>query len=134
MLGYNVNLLQVQIFTLAAGLAGLSGVLYASWGNYMNPSSMGLLAATLPVIWTSVGGRTSLLAVMTSTVALRWLADSLAVRGGEYAFLILGILLLATMLFFPSGIIVSVTSMRRKPAVRMEPASTKADAKGSSAN
>jgi branched-chain amino acid transport system permease protein len=108
MLGYNVNLIQVQVFTLAAGLAGLSGVLYVSWGNYMNPSSMGLLAATLPVIWTAVGGRNSLLAVLLSTVMLRWLADSLAVRGGEYAFLILGALLLATMLFFPNGIVVSV--------------------------
>ena len=108
MLGYNVNFIQVQVFTLAAGLAGLSGVLYVSWGNYMNPSSMGMVAATLPVIWTAVGGRNSLLAVFLSTVALRWLADALAVRGGEYAFLILGSLLLATMLFFPAGIVVSV--------------------------
>jgi branched-chain amino acid transport system permease protein len=69
---------------------------------------MGLLAATLPVIWTAVGGRTSLLAVVMATLALRWLADTLAVRGGEYAFLIMGILLLVTMLFFPQGIVVSV--------------------------
>jgi urea transport system permease protein len=108
MLGYNVDFIQVQVFTLAAGLAGLSGVLYVSWGNYMNPSSMGMLAATLPVIWTAVGGRNSLLAVLLSTVTLRWLADALAVRGGEYAFLILGALLLATMLFFPDGIVVSL--------------------------
>lgn len=120
MLGYNVNFIQVQVFTLAAGLAGLSGVLYVSWGNYMNPSSMGLLGATLPVIWTAVGGRNSLLAVLLSTVTLRWLADALAVRGGEYAFLILGALLLATMLFFPNGIVVSVARgwgnwLKRKP-------------------
>lgn len=113
MLGYDVNLIQVQVFTLGAALAGLSGVLYVSWGNYMNPASMGLLAATLPVIWTAVGGRHSLLAVLLSTVALRWLADTLAVRGGEYAFLILGALLLTTMLFFPAGIV--VTMARRWP-------------------
>lgn len=113
MLGYDVNLIQVQVFTLGAALAGVSGVLYVSWGNYMNPSSMGLLAATLPVIWTAVGGRHSLLAVLLSTVALRWLADALAVRGGEYAFLILGALLLATMLFFPAGIV--ITMARRWP-------------------
>jgi branched-chain amino acid transport system permease protein len=107
-LGYNVNIIQVQVFVLAAALAGVSGILYVSWGNYMNPASMGLLAATLPVIWTAVGGRTSLLAVVMATLALRWLADTLAVRGGEYAFLIMGILLLVTMLFFPQGIVVSV--------------------------
>lgn len=113
MLGYNVDFIQVQVFTLAAGLAGLSGVLYVSWGNYMNPSSMGMVAATLPVIWTAVGGRYSLLAVLLSTVTLRWLADALAVRGGEYAFLILGALLLTTMLFFPDGIVVSIARRLR---------------------
>jgi branched-chain amino acid transport system permease protein len=119
MLGYNVAWIQVQIFALAAGLASLSGILYASWGNYINPASMGLYAATLPVIWTAVGGRSSLLAVLLSTVALRWLADALAVRGGEYAFLIMGALLLGTMLFFPAGIVVSLAglgSRRRRPA------------------
>jgi len=129
MLGYNVDLIQVQVFTLAAGLAGLSGVLYVSWGNYMNPSSMGLVPATLPVIWTAVGGRHSLLAVLLSTVSLKWLADSLAVRGGEYAFLILGALLLITMLFFPSGIVVSMAqkwrSRSRKRAISSNTESSK---------
>jgi branched-chain amino acid transport system permease protein len=108
MLGYNVARIQIQVFVVAAALAGLSGILYVSWGNYINPSSMGLLAATLPVIWTAVGGRSSLLAVLLSTVTLRSLADTLAVKGGEYAFLIMGILLLVTMLFFPAGIVVTL--------------------------
>ncbi len=116
MLGHNVDFIQVQVFALAAALAGLSGVLYASWGNYMNPSTMDLLAATLPVIWTAVGGRRSLLAVVLSTVALRALADSLAVSGSQYAFLVMGALLLATMLFFPGGIIVSVARAWRRPS------------------
>jgi len=118
MLGYDVARTQVVIFALAAGLASLSGVLYVSWGNYVNPSSMGLYAATLPVIWTAVGGRSSLLAVLVSTIALKWLADTLAVRGGEYAFLIMGALLLGTMLFFPLGIVVSLArSWRRRRSV-----------------
>ena len=78
MLGYNVAFIQIQVFVVAAALAALSGILYVSWGNYISPSSMGMLAATLPVIWTAVGGRSSLLAVLLSTVALRWLADTLA--------------------------------------------------------
>ncbi len=127
MLGYNVALMQVEVFALAAGLASLSGILYVSWGNYVNPSSMGLYAATLPVIWTAVGGRSSLLAVLLSTVALKWLADALAVRGGEYAFLIMGALLLATMLFFPAGIVVSLARLWRRrhgqaPVAWSEPA------------
>jgi branched-chain amino acid transport system permease protein len=118
-LGYNVNFIQIQVFVLAAVLAALSGVLYVSWGNYINPASAGLLSATLPVIWTAVGGRKSLLAVLAATLVLRWLADTLAVRGGEYAFLIMGVLLLLTMLFFPEGIVVSLARRhgRRKSAM-----------------
>ncbi len=112
-LGYNVNFIQIQVFVLAAVLAGVSGVLYVGWGNYINPASMGLLSATLPVIWTAVGGRKSLLAVLIATLLLRWLSDTLAVRGGEYAFLIMGILLLLTMLFFPEGIVASLARRRR---------------------
>src|SRR5207237_175808 len=105
---------RVTGFALAAGLGGVSGVLYVSWGNYINPASMGLYAATLPVIWTAVGGRSSLLAVALSTVGLKWLADTLAVRGGGNAFLIMGALLLATMLFFPAGIVVSLARLWRR--------------------
>jgi ABC-type branched-subunit amino acid transport system permease subunit len=51
---------------------------------------------------------------------LRWLADTLAVRGGEYAFLVMGILLLVTMRFFPAGIVVTLARrwLHRKPARR----------------
>ena len=120
MLGYNVSFVQIQVFVLAAAAAGLSGILYVSWGNYINPSSTGMMAATLPVIWVAVGGRSSLLAVLISTVALRWLADTLSVQGGEYAFLIMGALLLATMLFFPEGIIVMLAGWltRHRPLQR----------------
>jgi branched-chain amino acid transport system permease protein len=114
MLGYNANLIQLEVFILSAALAGISGILYVSWGNYISPSSMGLLAATLPVIWVAVGGRSSLLAVLLSTLALRWLTDALAVQGGQYAFLIMGILLLTTMLFFPEGFIVMLARRFRR--------------------
>ena len=121
MLGHNVDFIEVQVFTLAGALAGISGILYVSWGNYASPSNLGLLAATLPVIWVAVGGRTSLLAAFLSTVALRALADTLAVRGGEYAFLIMGALLLVTMLFFPAGILVSIAQAWPRSRRRREP-------------
>ena len=34
----------------------LSGVLYTAWGQYITPSSMGMTAAALPIIWVAVGG------------------------------------------------------------------------------
>lgn len=113
MLGHDVRQLQIQVFTIAAVLAGLSGVLYVWWGNYITPSSFGLLNATLPVLWVAVGGKSSLTAVIFSTVFLEYLSESLSIYGGEYAFVILGFLLLLGMMFFPEGVFLSIVNNRR---------------------
>jgi branched-chain amino acid transport system permease protein len=106
MLGYDIRLRQVTIFVLSAMLAGLSGLLYVQWGNYITPSQVGLLQAALPVIWAAVGGRTSFLAVMIATFALNWLTYTLSSQGNQYAMVIIGALLVVTMMFFPRGIVV----------------------------
>lgn len=57
LLGYDIRLGQFAVFVLAAVLAGISGLLSVQWGNYITPSQVGLLQASLPVIWVAVGGR-----------------------------------------------------------------------------
>jgi branched-chain amino acid transport system permease protein len=109
LLGYDIRLHQLGVFVLAAVLAGVSGALYVQWGNYITPSQVGLLQAALPVIWVAVGGREKLLAVAISTFVLNWLTYTLSSSGSDYAApLIMGTLLVAVMLFFPRGIIVSL--------------------------
>ena len=104
-LGYDVRKFQLKIFVLSAFLSAISGLLYAQWGNYINPSSMGILQASLPIIWVAVGGRNSLLSVMISTYVLNLLGYQLAAQGSQYSFIILGTLLVVGMLFFPKGVI-----------------------------
>ncbi len=108
LLGYDIRARQLGVFVLAAVLAGVSGLLYVQWGNYITPSQVGLLQAALPVIWVAVGGRDSLLAVATSTYALNWLNYTLSSTGNQYAMIITGALLVLVMLFFPRGIIVTL--------------------------
>lgn len=108
LLGYDIRVRQLAVFVLAAVLAGLSGLLYVQWGNYITPSQVGLLQASLPVIWVAVGGRDSLLAVMIATYALNWLNYTLSSAGNQYALVITGVLLVLTMLFFPNGVIVTL--------------------------
>lgn len=105
MFGYDTRRLYLLVFVLAGALAGTSGVLYASWDNYISPSSMGLTAATLPVIWVAAGGRKSILAVILASVALQWLNQSLAYAGTQYSLLFYAVLVLATVLLFPDGVI-----------------------------
>ena len=49
MLGYDVRKYQLVAFVIGAALAGLCGVLYTVWGQYITPSSMGMTAAALPI-------------------------------------------------------------------------------------
>jgi branched-chain amino acid transport system permease protein len=108
LLGYDIRARQLVTFVLAAVLAGISGLLYVQWGNYITPSQVGLVQAALPVIWVAVGGRESLLAVALSTYALSWLTYTLSAAGNQWAFVIIGGLLVVVMMFFPKGIVVTL--------------------------
>jgi ABC-type branched-subunit amino acid transport system permease subunit len=108
LLGYDIRARQLVVFVLAAILAGISGLFYVQWGNYITPSQVGLLQASLPVVWVAVGGRESLLAILLSTCALNWLNYTLSSEGYQYALIIIGALLVAVMVFFPSGIVVTL--------------------------
>ncbi len=126
LLGYDIRARQWVVFVLSAALAGLSGLLYVQWGNYITPSQVGLLQAALPVIWTAVGGTTSLLAVAISAFALNWITFTLSSQGNQYAMVIIGGLLVATMVFFPRGIVVMVAErlgrlMTRRAAPPRQP-------------
>jgi len=102
MFGYNVERVKLVVFTIGGALAGLSGVLYASWGNYMSPQVFELAFASLPVIWVSVGGRKTLLGAVLATVGIEFFRNSL---GGELAFIAVGALLLVFILGLPGGIV-----------------------------
>lgn len=105
MLGYDIRWIQLVAFSLAGGLAGVSGVLYVSWGRYITPSTMGLTTAALPVIWVAIGGRKSLLATMISAVVLQYFSQYLSASGSQYALVIQGVLLMLAVMFVPEGLI-----------------------------
>jgi branched-chain amino acid transport system permease protein len=105
MLGYDIRRVNLVVFVIGGALAGLSGVLFASWNNFIAPTSMGLTAATLPVIWVAAGGRRSLLAVTIATIVLQWINQKLAYSGSQYSLLFFALLILVTVLLFPDGVV-----------------------------
>lgn len=108
MLGYNVRFYQLVVFIIGSVLAAMSGVLYTLWGSYITPSSMGLTAAAMPIIWVAAGGRKDLTATVISTVVLLWLSQSLAVHGSQYALVLMGFILLIVVMFAPEGFVVTI--------------------------
>jgi branched-chain amino acid transport system permease protein len=118
MLGYDVRRVNLVVFVLAGALAGFSGVLFVSWNNFIAPSSMGLTAATLPVIWVAAGGRKSLLAVVLAAVILQWINQQLAYSGSQYSLLFFALLILATVMVFPDGIVPTLARHYRSVTAR----------------
>lgn len=105
MLGYDIRKYQLAGFTIGAALAGLSGVLYTSWGQYITPSSMGLTAAALPIIWVAVGGRSDLTATLIGTLFVLSAFQALTIYGSQYALVAMGLLLVCTVLLAPKGLV-----------------------------
>lgn len=105
MLGYDIRRYQLLSFALGGGLAGLSGVFYSAWGQYITPSSMGLTAAALPIVWVAVGGRRDLTATLIGTLLVLSLFQFLTIYGSQYALIVMGVLLTLTVLVSPDGIV-----------------------------
>lgn len=108
MLGYDVRLHSTLVFMLAGALAGLSGAAYVTWGEYVTPSSMGLGAAALPVIWVAVSGRKDLTATLVGTVLMLWASQQLALVGDQYALILLGVLVILSVSLAPDGLVVGL--------------------------
>ncbi len=104
MLGYDIRKYQLGAFVIGAALAGLSGVLYTSWGQYITPSSMGMTAAALPIVWVAVGGRSDLTTTLVGTVAVLSVFQALTIHGSQYALVVMGVLLVLTVLIAPNGL------------------------------
>jgi len=107
MLGYDVRKYQLVAFVIGAALAGLSGVLYTTWGQYITPSSMSMTAAALPIIWVAVGGRSDLTTTLIGTIVVLSGFQTLTIYGSQYALVVMGLLLVITVLAAPRGLIMA---------------------------
>jgi branched-chain amino acid transport system permease protein len=114
MLGYDVRKYQLAAFVIGSSLAGLSGVLYTTWGQYITPSSMGITAAALPIVWVAVGGRSDLTATLLGTILLIGGFQALTVYGSQYALVVVGLLLVVTVLLAPEGLILALAYLPQR--------------------
>lgn len=108
MLGYDIRKYQLITFVIGAALAGLSGVLYTVWGQYITPSSMGMTAASLPLIWVAVGGRSDLTTTVIGTLVVLSGFQALTIYGSQYALVFMGALLVLTVLIAPNGLVLAI--------------------------
>lgn len=119
MLGYDVRKYQLITFVIGAVLAGISGVLYTAWGQYITPSSMGMTAAALPLIWVAVGGRSDLTSTVIGTLVVLAAFQALTIYGSQYALVFMGVLLVLTVLIAPNGLVLGAMNWLGRLATRI---------------
>lgn len=108
LLGYDVRKYQLVTFIVGSTLAGLSGVLYTSWGQFITPASVGLPAAAMPIVWVAFSGRGDITATLVGSFVILWAFQTLTVYSQQAALLLMGALLLCTVMLAPQGFAMGV--------------------------
>ena len=102
-LGINVVGVRWRAFALAGVFAGIAGGLFAFSKGSISPESLAIPRSVDAIVMVLLGGLNALFGPLLGAGAFTWLADSLA-RGTEYWRALLGTLILAIVLLFPTGI------------------------------
>jgi urea ABC transporter permease protein UrtC len=103
-LGYDVPKHRTMAFGLSCGMAGLAGALYAGHVGFLSPELLGFLLSAEVIFWVLLGGRGTLVGAVVGTLFITILESLLS---GSFQFtwrLMLGVLFVLIVLFFPAGI------------------------------
>jgi urea transport system permease protein len=103
--GYTPANYKLFVFVVAAGLAGLAGMLYVPQVGIITPAQIGVLPSLEMVIWVAVGGRGSLSGAVLGAVIVNYGRSILTnYFPGLWPF-ILGGLFVLVVLLFPDGLV-----------------------------
>jgi urea transport system permease protein len=114
--GYTPWMYKLFVFVVAAGLAGLAGMLYVPQVGIITPAQIGVLPSLEVVIWVAVGGRGTLIGAIVGAVAVNYGRSVLTNYFPEAWPFILGGLFVIVVTLFPDGLI----GMIRKLTARKE--------------
>jgi urea transport system permease protein len=115
LLGYDVRLHKLLVFTIGGGVAGLAGCLFANWGAFVSPTVFSLTMTSQIIIWVIVGGLGTLLGPIIGCLIMQYLATMLGTQQLANTNLIFGIIFLAFVLLVPRGIVPSLRRLRVRP-------------------
>jgi ABC-type branched-subunit amino acid transport system permease subunit len=132
-LGYNTFLYKIMAVGISGGLAGLAGSLYTTYALTIGTlSTFGVLQTIDAMLYTITGGLGTILGPFLGTIVVQFselrLVDLIEVFNidGEWWLVVLGIIFILIIMFFPHGIVGSVqirankikTNLRDKFGIR----------------
>ncbi|HDZ82216.1 MAG TPA: branched-chain amino acid ABC transporter permease [Roseobacter sp.] len=105
LLGYDARRYKLLAFILSGALAGLSGTMFAIWGNFVAPEMFGLDRAAEVIIWVIVGGKATLIGPIVGVGIIQYLTSWLGMQGVGQVTLVLGVILIVFVLAFKDGLV-----------------------------
>jgi urea transport system permease protein len=103
--GYTPWVYKLFVFVVAAGLAGLAGLLYVPQVGIITPAQIGVLPSLEVVIWVAVGGRGTLIGAVLGAVVVNFGRSVLTNYFPEAWPFILGGLFVVVVTMFPDGLV-----------------------------
>jgi len=113
-MGVDVARTRVAAFTFTSALAGVAGMVYAFVDNTVNPPIFGIDNAFLLLFMVIVGGAGRQAGAVIGAVLLFLLPFWLAPLVGHHHVLVFGMLVVAAILFKPSGLVGLYDDLRRR--------------------
>jgi branched-chain amino acid transport system permease protein len=103
-LGIDSGRHKLQVFVLSALFAALAGALTAHYAGFITPSKASFMHSVELVIMVVFGGMASVFGAVVGAAILTTLPQLLTVLK-DYEMMVFGAVLVATMVFFPQGIV-----------------------------
>lgn len=103
-IGVNLKLHRLIAFVISGFFAGIAGVLFVVLEHSVSPALLSWIRSTEIMIMCLLGGMTTFLGPTLGAVAMVVLSTLIGVHT-EYWLLVLGVILLALVLFMPTGVL-----------------------------
>ncbi len=104
LLGYDVPRVKRWTFVLSGAIAGLAGSLFYLHEGIVSPTSVGVGASTLVLLWVVLGGKGTLIGPVVGAVALPYLTARLSGTLLDTWLVVVGVILVVVILLIPAGI------------------------------
>ncbi|MFS2153973.1 urea ABC transporter permease subunit UrtC [Rhizobium sp. Rhizsp42] len=128
-LGYRVEHFKLFTFVVSAMMAGIAGALYVPQVGIINPGEFAPANSIEVVIWTAVGGRSTLIGPIIGAIMVNGGKTIFTGLFPEFWLFALGGLFVAVTLFLPKGIVGTIGQYigKRKPSSSDRPPAKRED-------
>jgi branched-chain amino acid transport system permease protein len=114
-LGYNPTLYKYLCFVLAGGFAGIAGVLFVFQQRFVGPSELGIVLSAKGLLMVILGGAGTLWGAALGA-AIITLSEHIISSLVDRWIMILGIIYVTAIMFFPKGIVGTISGRRSEGA------------------